>query len=163
MKITVTKEWFRSRSHLEEGLEIGAGTLQSISKPVLEPEPPMPLIDTINISFGKIISLMRRKNHWTIDSLAKRAEATREELVAIENDPQNVPELSTVIGLAELFKLSPKLLLRKSGLATSSTSRLNEDSLRYATCSEFTESLSPDEEHILQAVLKTIVEKSDQQ
>lgn len=162
MKITVTKEWFLSRSHLEEGLEIGAGTLQSISKPILISETPISLIDAINISFGKIISLMRRKNHWTIDILAERAEASREELLAIENDPYNVPELSTVIGLAEVFKLPPKSLLKKSGLATASSSRLNEDSLRYATCSEFTESLSPDEEHILQAVLKRILEKTDQ-
>ena len=28
MKITVTKEWFRSRAHLEEGHEIGAGSLR---------------------------------------------------------------------------------------------------------------------------------------
>lgn len=162
MKITVTREWFRSRSHLEEGLEIGAGTFQTMRKERVELLSSIASIDTSLITFGKLVALMRRKNHWTIDNLADRAEATREELMAIETDPNNVPELCTVVGLEAAFKLPPKSLLRKSGLATPSISRLREDSMRYAACSEFTESLSSDEEQILQAVLKTIVERSEQ-
>lgn len=162
MKITVTREWFRSRSRLEEGRDIGAGTLQSLRKSRLELVSSDSSIDTSIVRFGKFVALMRRRNHWTLDNLADKAEATREELEAIENDPNYVPELCTVVGLEAAFKLPPKALLRHSGLATPSICRLRDDSMRYAACSEFTESLSSDEEQILQAVLKTIVERSEQ-
>lgn len=166
MKITVTKEWFRSRAHLEEGHEIGAGSLQHIGKPALRPlsgNPSSGNASADNIGFGKAIALMRRHRRWTIDRLAKEAEATSEELAAIERNPDFVPELSTVVSLATTFGIPPKAMIYKAGLASAAPSRLQEDSVRYAVCSEFKEPLSADEEHVLQAVLKAIVEHSDPQ
>lgn len=159
MKITVTKEWFRSRAHLEEGHEIGVGSLRHIGKPALHAVPANATAD--NITFGQTISLMRRKRRWTIDRLATAAEATSDELAEIEANPECVPELSTVFSLAKVFKLPPKTLMQKAGLADASSSRLREDSIRYAACSEFKEPLSADEEHVLQAVLKAMVEHTE--
>ena len=159
MKITVTKEWFRSRAHLEEGHEIGAGSLRHIGKPALRAVPANATAD--NITFGQTISLMRRKRRWTIDRLATAAEATCDELAEIEVNPECVPELSTVFSLAKVFKLPPKALMQKAGLADAASSRLREDSIRYAACSEFKEPLSDDEEHVLQAVLKAMVEHTE--
>jgi DNA-binding XRE family transcriptional regulator len=156
MKIIVTKEWFRSRAHLEEGLEIGAGSLRHLGKPALTTVPANATPD--DITFGQTISLMRRKRRWTIDRLATEAEATSEELAEIEANPECVPELSTVCSLAKVFRLPPKALMQKAGLADAASSRLREDSIRYAACSEFKEPLSDDEEHVLQAVLKAMVE-----
>lgn len=156
MKIKVTKEWFRSRIHLEEGVEIGAGSLRHAGKPALGSMTARSSID--DISFGQTIALLRRKRHWTIGRLAVEAEATDRELAEIESNPDYVPEPSTVFSLAKVFNLSPKPLMQKAGLADASNSRLNEDSIRYAACSEFKEPLSDDEEHILQAVLKAMVE-----
>lgn len=159
MKINVTKEWFRSRASLEEGHEIGAGSLRHIGKPALNivsvNAPPD------NITFGQTISLMRRQLRWTIDRLATEAEATSDELADIEANPECVPELSTVFSLAKVFKLPPKALMQKAGLANAASSRLREDSIRYAACSEFKEPLSSDEEHVLAAVLKAMVEHTE--
>ena len=166
MKITVTKEWFRSRAHLEEGHEIGAGSLQHIGKPALRPlsgNPSIASASADDVSFGQAIALMRRHRRWTIDRLAKEAEATSEELAAIERNPDFVPELSTVVSLATTFGIPPKAMIYKAGLASTAPSRLQEDGVRYAACSEFKEPLSADEEHVLQAVLKAIVEHSDPQ
>jgi DNA-binding XRE family transcriptional regulator len=166
MKITVTKEWFRSRAHLEEGHEIGAGSLQHIGKPALRSlsgNPSDANVSADNVGFGQAIALMRRHRRWTIERLAKEAEATSEELTAIERNPDFVPELSTVVSLATTFGIPPKAMIHKSGLASAVPSRLQEDSVRYAACSEFKEPLSADEEHVLQAVLKAIVEHSDPQ
>jgi DNA-binding XRE family transcriptional regulator len=166
MKITITKEWFRSRAHLEEGHEIGAGSLQHIGKPALHSlpgNPSSPNASSDNVGFGQAIALMRRHRRWTIDRLAKEAEATSEELAAIERNPDFVPELSTVVSLATTFGIPPKAMIYKAGLANAAPSRLHEDSVRYAACSEFKEPLSSDEEHVLQAVLKAIVEHSDPQ
>lgn len=159
MKINVTREWFRSRAHLEKGQEIGAGSLLHIGKPLLSAVFSDMAPD--NVSFGQTISLMRRQHRWTIDQLAAKAEATSDELAEIETNPQCVPELSTVFSLANVFKLPPKALIRKAGLADAATSTLREDSIRYAACSDFKEPLSADEEHVLAAVLKAMVEHTE--
>lgn len=159
MKITVTKEWFRSRAHLEEGHEIGAGSLRHIGKPALSAMPTNATPD--DITFGQIVALMRRKRRWTIDRLASEAEATSDELAEIEVNPECVPEPSTVFSLAKVFRLPPKALMQKAGLADAASSRLREDSIRYAACSEFKEPLTADEEHVLQAVLKAMIESPE--
>ena len=159
MKITVSKEWFRSRAHLEEGHEIGAGSLRHIGKPALSTVPTNTTIESI--TFGQTIALMRRQRRWTIDRLATEAEATSEELVEIESDPDCVPEPSTVFNLAKVFRLPPKALMQKAKLAEAASSRLHEDSIRYAACSDFKEPLTPDEEHVLQAVIKALVEHAE--
>ena len=120
MKITVTKEWFRSRAHLEEGHEIGAGSLQHIGQPALRSlsgNPSSGNAAADNIGFGQAVALMRRHRRWTIDRLAKEAEATSEELAAIERNPDFVPELSTVVSLATTFGIPPKAMIYKAGLA----------------------------------------------
>ncbi|MDA0814046.1 MAG: helix-turn-helix transcriptional regulator [Verrucomicrobia bacterium] len=159
MKITVTKEWFQSRAHLEEGHEIGAGSLRHIGKPALSAVPVNTTVESI--TFGKTIALMRRSRRWTIDQLASEAEATREELSEIESNPDCMPEPSTVFSLAKVFKVPPKAFMQKAGLADAASSRLHEDSIRYAACSGFVEPLTADEEHALQAVLKALVEHTE--
>ena len=159
MKITITKEWFRSRAHLEEGLEIGAGSLRHIGKPALRALPGNTTAD--NITFGQTVSLLRRRSRWTIARLAEEADATSEELSEIEANPECVPEPSTVFSLANVFKLPPKALMQRAGLAEAASSHLREDSIRYAACSEFKEPLSDDEEHVLQAVLKALLEHAE--
>jgi DNA-binding XRE family transcriptional regulator len=156
MKITITKEWFRSRAHLEEGHEIGAGSLQHIGKPALNVLPAN--TTAADISFGQTVSLLRRKRRWTIGRLAEKAEAMADELIAIETKPDCVPELSTVVSLAKTFRLPAKAFIHKAGLTDAASSRLHETPLRYAACSEFKEPLTPDEEHVLESVLKAIVE-----
>lgn len=161
MKITATKEWFRSRAHLEVGHEIGAGSLQHLGKLGLSILPST--VTTANITFGQTVSLLRRKRRWTIDRLAKKAEATSDELVAIETNPDCVPELSTVVSLAKAFELPAKAFIHAAGLTDVAPSRLHETPLRYAACSEFKEPLTPDEEHVLEAVVKAIVESSSRE
>lgn len=156
MKITVTKEWFHSRAHLEEGREIGAGSLRHIGMPALSALPTNTTVDSI--SFGQTIALLRRHRRWTIDRLASEAEATSEELVNIESNPACVPEPSTVFSLATIFKVPPKAFMQRAGLADAASYCLREDSIRYAACSEFKEPLTADEEYVLQAVLKALVE-----
>lgn len=159
MKIQITKNWFRSRADLEEGLEIGAGSLQHVGKPALRVLSASTPVD--QVTFGQTISLMRRKRGWTVDRLAREAETTPDELTIIEANPEFVPELSTVFSLAKTFDLPAKVLIHKAGLADVSSCNLHEDSVRYAACSEFKEPLSAEEEQVLQAVLEAIVEQSD--
>ena len=66
-----------------------------------------------------------------------------------------------MFSLAKVFKLPPKALMQKAGLAEAASASLREDSIRYAACSEFHEPLSADEEYVLQAVIKAMVEHSE--
>lgn len=160
MKLNITKEWFRKGVHLEEGLEIGAGSLHTITND-LGPGPDRPckmnaVLPAVN--FGQTIALLRRKQRWTLDKLAEEADSTTEELHSIESDPDYTPELSTVCSIAKVFKLPAKALIQQAGLAETASSRLREDNVRYAACSSFTEPLSEEEEIVLQAVLHVILE-----
>lgn len=159
MIITVTKEWFGSRAHLEEGHEIGAGSLHHICKPALSALPATKTVEII--SFGQTIALMRRHRRWTIDRLASEAEATPGELEEIETNPHFVPELSTVFSLANVFKVPAKAFMQKAGLADKASSRLRDGSIRYAACSEFKEPLTEDEEHVLEAVIQALIEQAE--
>lgn len=164
MKLTITKDWFLSRAHLEEGLEIGAGSLEYIGKPALRVAPaPQASIATLSqhLTFGRFVEAMRRKRGWTITQLAKVADVTPEELLVIESDAHHEPELSTVHGLAITFHLPPKNLVKMAGLSNGGSSRLREESVRFAACSESKEPLTEDEDAALQAFLKVIVEESD--
>jgi transcriptional regulator with XRE-family HTH domain len=163
MKINITKEWFASRADLEKGLEIGAGALQHVGNPGLRIVSVQESLSNVgqHLTFGRFVELMRRKQGWTIPQLAQAAESTVQELLVIEHDPHHVPELSTVYGLANSFKVEPMPLLKIAGLAETRSSRLQEESLQFAALSESKAPLNPDEEIALQAFLKVIIEESD--
>ncbi len=166
MKLSITKDWFLSRAHLEEGLEIGAGSLQHLGKPALRAVPAADsVLNTISqhFTFGRFVALMRRKRGWTVRQLAAAADVTAEELLVIEHDPRYEPELSTVFGLAKSFELPTTNLIKMAGLAEDRSMRLREEGVRLAACSETKEPLTEDEEVALQAFLKVIIEESDKQ
>ena len=165
MQLNITKDWFLNQAHLEEGLEIGAGALQHIGRPALRVVPAAESsISTISqhLTFGRFVEVMRRKQGWTVSDLAIVAEVSPEELLVIEGDPYHEPELSTVFGLAKTFNLPAKNLVRMAGLTQGGSSRLREESVRFAACSESKEPLTEEENTALQAFLKVIVEESDQ-
>src|SRR6266446_2769866 len=114
MKIEITKEWLLSRAHLEEGLEIGAGSPRSFAQSEVPQLGTAENIATIErrLTFGYFIALMRRKHGWTIKELANRAEVDVGELLVIEKDPHHEPELSTVHGLAKTLNVPPRHLIK---------------------------------------------------
>jgi hypothetical protein len=63
--------------------------------------------------------------------------------------------------LAKSFHLPPKNLIKMAGLAEDGSSRMREESVHFAACSESRQPLSEDEQEALQAILKVIIEDSD--
>lgn len=163
MKLSLSKEWFESRLPLEDGLEIGAGLLHHLTAPTQQPPAsPAPEADAIahHVGFGRFIRLLRRQEKLSIEQLADASESTPEELIAIENDPRHMPEISTVHAIASYFKLPPKRMMALAGVGSVSSSRLREETIRFAACSEPRDPLTPSESDALQAMLKVIVEDS---
>ena len=165
MKIHIPAEWLLSKAHLEEGHEIGAGSARMMARREVPTKAAAQTITDISqhVSFGRFITLMRRQKNMTVEMLAKSADVSTEELLVIEHDPHHEPELSTVYGLAKTFDLPPKNIIKMAGLAENGTSRLREESVRFAACSESCEPLSEDEQDALQAILKVIIEDSDRE
>ena len=163
MKINIPADWLISKAHLEEGHERGAGSPRLTNSRGKHACSTAPTITDISqhVSFGRFVTLMRRQNNLTVERLAEAAEVSVEELLVIEHDPHHEPELSTVFGLAKSFRLPPKNLMKMAGLAEGSSSRLREESIRFAACSESREPLSDDEQDALQAILKVIIEDSE--
>ncbi len=164
MKLSLTKEWFESRLPQEDGLEIGAGLLHHLAKANEQTaSSPAMAADSIaqHVGFGRFVRLLRRQQQLSVEDLADASEATPEELIAIENDPHYKPEPSTVFGVASYFKLPPKRMMAMAGLGSISSSRLREQSVRFAACAEPREPLTPSENDALQAMLKVIVEDAD--
>lgn len=164
MKTTVPADWLLSKDHLEEGLEIGAGSLRRlpVNTQARASREPSNIIDiTQHVTFGRFVALMRRQKNWSVQALASAADVPTEELLVIEHDPHHEPELSTVHELAKVFKVPSKSLIKMAGLAEEPSSRLREEYVRFAACSESHEPLTHDEETALQAILKVIVEDTD--
>jgi transcriptional regulator with XRE-family HTH domain len=163
MKVHIPKDWLLSRDHLEEGLAIGAGSLRRFAQPEAVPSPVTEDITLIEqrLSFGRFISLMRRKHGWTTQQLAENAEVDAGELLVIENDPRHEAELSTVHGLSKLLKVPAKRLIKMAGLATERSEKLAQASLRFAASAESVAPLTGDEEEALQTYLKVVLDETD--
>lgn len=163
MKFSIPKEWLLSRAHLEEGLEIGAGAPRHLAK--LEPATTAggQELTTIEqrLSFGRFVALMRRKQGWSVQQLAEKAETEAGEILVIEKDPHYEVELSTVAGLAKAFNVPPKNLIKMAGLAEDRSLHLREEGLRFAASAESKAPLTEDEEIALQTYLKVVLEDSD--
>jgi len=165
MKIDIPKDWLLSRAPSEEGLEIGAGVVRSSSQ--AEPQNPSAVEDAATIeqrlSFGRFVTLMRRKHGWTIQQLAQRAEVDAGELLMIERDPHHEAELSTVHGLAKTLEVPPKRLIKMAGLVQDRSMRLAEAALSFAASADPVAPLSEHEEVALQTYLKVVLEDSDKE
>lgn len=163
MKITIPADWLLSRDHLEEGLEIGAGSLRHLAKHAPSPAPSSEDLATIEqrLSFGRFVALMRRKHGWSVQQLAEKSETEAGEILVIENDPHYEAELRTVTCLAKTFDVPPKNLIKMAGLAEDRSLHLREEGLRFAASAESKAPLSEDEEMALQTYLKVVLEDSD--
>ncbi|MFA5263337.1 MAG: hypothetical protein WC378_05885 [Opitutaceae bacterium] len=112
-------------------------------------------------SFGHFLALMRRKHGYTIDGLARAADLDATELRTIESDANYEAELSTIHGLAKHFGLPVKALMKIAQLAADRQPISPELQLRYAASASLTAPLTADEETVLQAYLKSVLERTD--
>ena len=159
MKLNLPKEWFIRSADLEGDSEVGAGVPPGpCSSAPLDAARISEVV--VHLAFGKFIALKRRKLGLSIEQLAHAAEADPDELRLIEGNPEHVPELSTVVGLAKVFRLPARELLKVSGLAEMKSMRVLEESVRFAADARPSGPLSPEEEHALAAYVATILQET---
>jgi transcriptional regulator with XRE-family HTH domain len=156
MKITFDKEWCLEMARREGNSDVAAGLLALHPTPEsVSPEFSSAEGET-RIAFGKLISLMRRKNGLAMEELAEEADVELRELVAIEEGVPTPPEPRTVYKLARVFNLPPKRLLQVSGLTTRKDDELAKEAVRFAARSESIAKLTKEETAALDSFVRVL-------
>lgn len=161
MKFDIPKAWFIQSAEIEGDSEVGAGHLAFLDGPKTDKSSANDFAAELRLAFGRFVELMRRKQGWSVQELATKAEIDVGELLVIEKNPHHEPELSTVHGLAKTLEIPAKRLIRMAGLAEERSSNLLDAGLRFAASTESTAPLTHDEEVALQTYLKVVLEDSD--
>lgn len=110
--------------------------------------------------FGRLIEFARRARGLSLEELATQADVDLDEIVAIERDEDNIPQLRTVYQLGQVLRLPPGSLTEVAGLAKP-RHRVSEAALRFAARSDPTARLSKEEQQAFEEFVKVLAEASD--
>ena len=110
--------------------------------------------------FGRLIEYARRKQGFSVEKLAERADIDLAAIVEIETQGRTIPEVRTVYQLAEALKLPAGRLMQVAGLATAKP-EISRAALKFAARSEPTAKLSRDEREAFEEFVKVLAEASD--
>ena len=161
MKIEISREWCRRMAQHEGDAEIGAGRLAV--DPVFDGDPGSDeetRMEGPNVTFGRFVSLMRRRHGMSLERLARDADVDVADLVEIERDPYHKPELRTAYQLANYFEVSRSGLMQVAGLAEIKDANLFDEGVRFAARSEPTAELTPEEGAALEAFVTVLSERN---
>jgi HTH-type transcriptional regulator, competence development regulator len=147
--------WVNRMADLEDGTEFSVGGLAHEVGMFGVPEAPAPVTRS---AFAKLVELRRRALRMSVEELAESADVDVAELVSIELDKAEVPELRTVAKLAKALALPAQRLVELSGLATPRDARFSEAVVRFAAKSESVEKLSRTEMEALEEFVKFLAE-----
>jgi transcriptional regulator with XRE-family HTH domain len=104
--------------------------------------------------FGQFVSMLRKKNGFSVESLAAKAKVDAEEICRIEVDSTYEPKPRTVSQLANAFGLTPKSLARLANLTFTRDNRIVEGAVRFAACSKNMDSLTKEQLQALKDFVK---------
>lgn len=165
MKLEIKREWCLAAAHREGDVEVGAGRVAF--DPILEVEATtsnahsMP-VEAMQLAFGKLVNLMRRKQNWSIEELATRSKVDVAELLLIEKDHHQV-EPYTVFQLASVFRLPVKPLQQLSGLTVVGNDNVVSEAVRFAASSDPIEKLSAEQLRSVEEFVATLNRLADEE
>lgn len=162
MMIDRTKEWWLARAEREGDAAVSAGLLAV--DPFTEEHPPIgnPVVAEENrIAFGRFVNLMRRRNGFSIETLADKADLDASEVLVIEDDLHHLPAPRTVYKLAQVFALPQRKLMELAGLTAANDDDLRREAVRFAARSESLHRLTDEESAALEAFV-VILSEQDQ-
>jgi transcriptional regulator with XRE-family HTH domain len=147
--------WIRRMAELEDGCDMTVGGLAQEAGLFNVSVTPAQVAKS---AFAKLIELRRREQRLSVEQLAERAEVDVADLLSIELDKVDVPELRTIAKLAKALKLPAQKLVELSGLATPKNARFAEAVVRFAAKSEPVDKLSRGEHEALEEFVKFLAE-----
>jgi HTH-type transcriptional regulator, competence development regulator len=152
MIIERTKDWWFDRAQREGDTAVSAGSLAIVSTIDDQSEQH----EENRIAFGKFVNLMRRRNGFSIEKLAAKADLDAREVLVIEDDMHYLPEPRTVYKLAQIFQVPQRKLMELAGLTAANDDDLRREAVRFAARSESMERLSETESTALEAFVAVL-------
>lgn len=107
-------------------------------------------------SFSVLLHKLRIKDHLSISQLAKKLEVDPWELTNIESNNEYKPALRTLMQISKFYGLPYQVLAMMVGVMKSVNQDLETNLVRYAANSDKFESLSNEEKHQLNEIIKLI-------
>lgn len=160
MKLKVTHEWLDSVLARCDDAVVGAGGtpleqfMHDVERRVVTPRS----LSNTPTTLGRVIRFVREKNGWSRSELAQRADIDEVDLTSLETQADYDPAPRTVVLLADIchFKREQFIQLAQHR----SESAANTDSVRFAACSNGTDSVSDEEYEVVRALVETLIKQS---
>lgn len=160
MNNTITPEWCLKMADQEA--EFAASLSHAYTElPIVEIQESVDSEAAHNIAFARLVRLMRRRAHLSVEQLANATRVDLVELVEIEKDARHRADPRTVYQLAQYFDLPAAKLLQMAHLSVPKDARLAEEAIRFAARSESIDELSAVEQAALEAFVAVLSEQSE--
>lgn len=158
MKLSLDKNWYKTRIAQEGDLDVTAGVpLEEHDRMRAGTEQPVQQTEDVVLGlhvFGSLVQMLRRERRLSVEQLADKASVDAVEIVAIERDPRFVPKPRTVHQLASFFQLPDRALAKLSNITTVHSSQLKDAAIRFAANSESVMELNREERQALADFVK---------
>jgi HTH-type transcriptional regulator, competence development regulator len=118
-----------------------------------------PLAEATKTAFVRLLHLLRRERHLSLEQLAQKADVDLAELVKIETDESFKPTPRTVHQLSAFLKIPAKKLMVLAGLLQVKDYDLQQASVRFAARSEPVDDVTPEEHAALEEYVKFLNEQ----
>lgn len=117
-----------------------------------------PEVGRMRYAFHLVVQMLRRRHGLTVDSLAKRADIDRDEIVAMERNHAYRPSPLTLHKLCNVYRIPEKRMLVLAGAVRDAPAAFSERASRFAAQSESFAKLTREEQKVLDEFVQFLKE-----
>jgi transcriptional regulator with XRE-family HTH domain len=117
-----------------------------------------PEVGELRHAFHLVVQMLRRRHGLTVDSLAKRADIDRDEIVAMERNNAYRPSPLTLHKLCNVYGIPEKRMLVLAGAVKEAPVVFSERASRFAAQSESFAKLTKEEQKVLDEFVQFLKE-----
>ena len=117
---------------------------------------------TTRYVFQEVLKGLRREKGLKVDDLAKKADITRDEIIAMERDDSYKPEPRTLYRLSQLFEISQRKLAVLAGVVNNISDPVITEASNFAAKSESFAKLTSEEKRTLDEFIRFLRKEENQ-
>lgn len=117
--------------------------------------------DPLRVALSRFVEFSRRKRKLSVSTFADKAGVEIDEVLQIEDEDAPAPEPRVIFSIAAFLKADATKLMELAGHLKPRGSPLGEEAIRFAAWAQGSKPLSKDEEKILRAFAKVVVESDE--
>ena len=116
--------------------------------------------NTIRFAFREVIKGLRLKKRLTIDQFARKVQIDKEEVLAMERDPNHLPSPLALFKLSNFYQIPHNKLAVLAGAINTIPAAFKEEASRFAAQSESFSKLTEEEKRTLDKFVAFLREES---